>query len=301
MKKYIKPSKFLQQLIVVFGIFMMLPTVTLAQEKTREQIKGRIANIDKEIRKLTYGKEAIGLEFEEISNFSMKVRPILLGYNQTVEAIKLKDDEYDTISMWKHELRKKNNGEYQSLIAKRDNYLKQFKNSGGVMGYFGFKCNTIRELQDEYTRTVYYYQDKKKEYDNIAFELGNLNTERQILALDLQYMVGWTESRIFDLEGCWNLRTGKYVSQIVVYPDNELYAFHGYLEINNLENYQNNQLMFSVNRVDGRTFRGVEYSNYVDDNGNTSQKQIPVIITINSDDNFLTWTSDETVTMQRCN
>lgn len=87
MKKQIKPSKYLLQLIVIFGIFMMLTVVIHAQENTRKQIKDNIANIDTEIRRLTYRREAIGLEFEAISNFSLKARAILIKYNQIVEAI----------------------------------------------------------------------------------------------------------------------------------------------------------------------------------------------------------------------
>ena len=106
---------------------------------------------------------------------------------------------------------------------------------------------------------------------------------------------------ILELEGCWNLRTGKYISQIDIYLDSRQGIYNGVLTVNNLENYKNGQLMFSLYRVSESTFRGKEYTFHTDNNGRTIQKEIPTKITINSDGNFLTWTSDETVTMQRCN
>ncbi len=299
MKKQIKPHKFLQHFIVIFGIFIILPTVITAQN-TREQLDNRIRYIDNEIKRLTYKKEAIGLEFEVISNFSMQARPILAGYNQIVEAIKLKDNELSN-TFWKPELREKKEAEYQSLIAQRDNYLRQFRNSNGVISYDKkVKSNTIGDLQNDWQRTANYYLDQKKEYDNISLELEKLNTERHNLIADLKYMDRSVE-KVLDIQGCWSLRTGKYLSQINILLDPRQGIYNGVLTVNNLENYKNGQLMFSVYRVSGSTFRGKEYTFHTDNNGRTIQKEIPTKITINSDGNFLTWTSDETVTMQRCN
>jgi hypothetical protein len=299
MKTHIKPSKHLQQLIVIFGVFMMLPTVTLAQQNTREQIEGRITFIDDEIKKLTYEKEAISIEFKYLSDFSQLARPHLSRYNQFSEAIKLKQEERPSFFA-PLEAREQYEAELKTLMATRDYYTTHFRNSGGVTSCFKVQCNTIEELQNEYTRSVEYYKDKKREYDNIALELGNLNNKRHNLTAELNYM-GGDFGRIFDLIGCWNLRTGKYISQIGVYSSYDKTYFYGLLEVNNLENYKVGQTMFRVSRVDGRTFRGKEFTYYVDNNGKTNQKAIPVKITINSDGNFLTWTSDETVTMQRCN
>ncbi len=103
------------------------------------------------------------------------------------------------------------------------------------------------------------------------------------------------------LEGCWNLRTGKYLSQIDIYLDSKLGIYAGILTVNNLENYENRQLMFSVYRVSGSTFRGKEYTFNNNSNGRPIPKEINMKITIDIDGNFLTWTSDETVNMQRCN
>lgn len=300
MKKHIKPSEFLQQLIVVFGIFMMLPTITLAQENSRQQIEDRIRNIDNDMRILTYEKEVIGLKFESISNFSMKVRPILLDYNQIVEAIKLKEEERPR-NFWKpegSEAFKSWYEEREALFAQKDNYNNQFRNRGGVKSYFNVQCNTIEELQNEYTRLVEHYKDQKKEYDNIALELGNLNNEKHKLTADLN-SIGGTHDLILDLEGCWSLRTGKYTSHIEVEKKyNE--EFVGYLTMNNLNNYIDGQIMFRVTRVSYDTFRGMEITYIEGYNGQKEEVRIPMKITINSDGNFLTWTSDETVNMQRC-
>ncbi len=299
MKKQIKSYKYLRQFIVVFGLFIIFPHVITAQN-TREQIENRITLLDNEIKRLTYKREAIGLEFEAISNFSMQARPILVGYNEIIEAIKLKDNEISN-TFWKPELREKKEAEYQSLIAQRDNYLRQFKNSNGVISYDRkVKSNTIGDLQNDWQRTSNYYLDKKREYDDIALELEKLNTEYHNHVSELQYM-GNSEEKVINLEGCWLLRTGKYLSQIEVsfYPSNGTYD--GFLTVNNLENYSDGQQMFTVQWVSGGTYRGKEITFYVDNNGNTIRKEIPTKIAINSDGNFLIWTSDETVTMQRCN
>ena len=298
MKKHIKSHTLLQQFIVVFSFFIICPNAITAQN-TREQLDNRIRYIDNEIKRLTYKKEAIGLEFEAISNFSMQARPILTGYNEIVEAIKLKENE-PSYTFWKPELRAKKEAEYQSLINQRDNYLRQFRNSNGVMGCFGDNSNTIGNLQNEWQKTVNYYQEKKMEYDDLALQLEKVNMEYHNLVSELQYM-GNSEEKVINLEGCWLLRTGKYLSQIDVsfYPSDGTYD--GFLTVNNLENYNDGQQMFTVKWVRGGTYRGKEITIYVDNNGNIIRNEIPVKITINSDGNFLTWTSDETVTMQRCN
>jgi len=299
MKKQIKPSKYLQLLILVFGVFMILPTVTLAQENTREQIEGGIRYIDYEIKRLTYKREAIGLEFEAISNFSMNVRPILAGYNDIAEKIQLKQSEIASYGYSFSEKGMQLEEELKSLKSQRDKYLTQFRNSRGVTSLNWVQCNTIEELQNEYTRTVEYYQDQKKKYDNLALELGNLNNEKQNLTAELNFM-GGVGGRIQDLQGCWLLRTGKYTSTITV-TTTDLKEFVGHLTVNNLHNYFDNQMMFRVTRVSPDTFRGTEITFKETSPGNYKGVNIPMKITINSDGHFLTWTSDETVTMQRCN
>lgn len=103
------------------------------------------------------------------------------------------------------------------------------------------------------------------------------------------------------LAGCWNLITGRYISTITVIQISDVY-YQGNLTVNNLEGYNNNQTMFVVSRTSNDSFGGTEYiwSN-PDNSGNRQSMKIPMKITINSDGNLLTWTSDETVTMQRCN
>lgn len=60
--------------------------------------------------------------------------------------------------------------------------------------------------------------------------------------------------------------------------------------------------MLRVTRVSPDTFRGVEITFKETSPGTDfcEDVQIPMKITINSDNNFLTWTSDETLIMQRC-
>ena len=302
MKKQIKPRKYLQQLIVVIVLFMIFPTVTLAQQSTYVQMVNRITNIDNEIKILTYKKEAIGLKFKEISDFSMQARPILAGYNEIVEAINSKDNErsWYSFTLSEHKILKTTwYKEYQSLINKKDNYLKQFRNSGGVISPSWVHCNTIEVLQNEYNKTVINYQDKKKDYDNIAVKLGNLNNEKQNLTAELNYM-GASFGQTYDLSGCWLLRTGRYTSTITVTTTDQK-EFIGRLTVNNLHNYLDGQIMFRVTRVSPDTFRGMEIIFKETSSGYTQGVNIPMKITINSDNNFLTWTSDETVTMQRCN
>jgi hypothetical protein len=281
---------------------MIFPTVTLAQQSTYVQMVNRITNIDNEIKILTYKKEAIGLKFKEISDFSMQARPILAGYNEIVEAINSKDNErsWYSFTLSEHKILKTTwYKEYQSLINKKDNYLKQFRNSGGVISPSWVHCNTIEVLQNEYNKTVINYQDKKKDYDNIAVKLGNLNNEKQNLTAELNYM-GASFGQTYDLSGCWLLRTGRYTSTITVTTTDQK-EFIGRLTVNNLHNYLDGQIMFRVTRVSPDTFRGMEIIFKETSSGYTQGVNIPMKITINSDNNFLTWTSDETVTMQRCN
>lgn len=89
-------------------------------------------------------------------------------------------------------------------------------------------------MKNEWQRTVNYYQDQKKEYDDINLELGNLNNQKQNLTAELNYM-GGVYKQIFDLQGCWLLRTGKYTSAITV-TTKDLKEFVGHLTINNLNN-----------------------------------------------------------------
>lgn len=144
--------------------------------------------------------------------------------------------------------------------------------------------------------------------DGVKYGKWYLNGDPTIKLTDVTYNCDhdseeWKTSAeiVLELEGCWNLRTGQYLSQITVYLDSRQGIYDGVLTVNNLENYKNGQLMFSVYRVSESTFRGKEYTFYIDNNGRTIQKEIPMKIAIDSDGNFLTWTSDETVTMQRCN
>lgn len=230
----------------------------------------------------------------------MQARPILVNYNQLVEATELKAKElHDHLIM--NEKGKRLLAELRSLKTQQDNYLMELRKYN-LMSFFGVSCNTIEVLQNEWQRTINYYQEKKMEYDDIALELEKLNKAKIGFVTDLSYSQdSWQvlDQKKINLEGCWQLRTGKYLSQIDVY-DYGNNTFVGNLSVNNLEGYIDGQRMFVVQWVNGGTYRGSEFTNYLDNNGNRRSKEIPTRITINSDGNFLTWTSDETVTMQRC-
>lgn len=304
MKKHIPYSKFIQKIIVVIGLFIVFPAVTTAQN-TREGIKKRISTIDNEMQILNHKREAIGLEFEAISNFSIKARPILLSYYNIEDAIKLKQDEKREYRLYSDERRKKHD-ELLSLIAQRDNYNTQFKNSGGIISYLpntNERCTSMEELQLEFVDVINHHQKIKLEYDDIALQLGKLNNEKVNLNSELRYAPDlWNVSKEkhINLEGCWQLRTGKYISQINVNLNNQIY-YNGYVMVSNLENYSNGQHIFTVEWVHGSTYRGKEITYNVDNSGISRRNDIPMKITIDSSGNFLTWTStEETVTMQRC-
>lgn len=312
MKIYIKPSKFLQQLIVVFVLFILFP-ITIVAQTGNMQDRDRIDFIDEELSRLNFEKEAIGREFERISNFSVQATPILAGYNQIVEAIELKNEEIrrSSFGLQTSEARNQKEAEIQSLIAQRDNYLRQFRNSNGVISYDNkVKSNTIGDLQNDWQRTSNYYLERKTRYDNINLQLGNLNKERHEIVSKIEYYGGGSltiDDKWNDLEGCWSLRTGKYTSKITVTEKtgqvDGVQRFVGYLTVNNLNNYVDGQLMFSVERKSFSSFVGTEYTVSEPDPISGSVHFVPIRmeITISNDGLFLTWTSDETVTMQRCN
>lgn len=144
--------------------------------------------------------------------------------------------------------------------------------------------------------------------DGVKYGKWYMNGDPTIKLIDVTYNCDhdseeWKTSAeiVLELEGCWNLRTDQYLSQITVYFDSRQGIYEGVLTVNNLKNYKNGQIMFHVYRFSGSTFGGKEYTFYIDKNGRTIPKEIPMKITIDNHGDFLTWISDETVTMQRCN
>ena len=137
--------------------------------------------------------------------------------------------------------------------------------------------------------------------DGVKYGKWYMNGDPTIKPADVTSVFDNDWKIILELEGCWNLRTDPYVSQINVYLDPKQGIYNAVLTVNNLENYKNGQLMFSVYRISENTFEGKEYTFNIDNNGRTIQKEIPVTIAIKSNGNELIWTSDERVEMQRCN
>ncbi len=298
MKTQIKNYKNIQFVISIIVIFTLFTTSTIAQP-TREQKINRIVEIDDEINRLGHLREGIGLGFEKYSRFSKGVRPILTEYNRYVEAISSNQEELS-----KHFSRIRSTeqieAELKSLIAKREALDAQFKNYGGVLSPRKVQCNTIEDLQKEYTLTSIDYHDKKKEYDEISKELGLLQNEKLILTDELKYMTGSSEGEVYELEGCWALTRKGKTSIITVEKKVDRITYVGFLTVNELHNYDDGQKMFKVSRTSNDTFKGTEYTWEEKSNGKKQEVKLSAILTINIDGTILTWKSDETVTMIRC-
>lgn len=268
-----------------------------AQQRTYQDIVKRIDEIDYEINKLTLEKEAIGMEFKGISDFSTRARPILAKHLDYEQKIQSKEEELKNY-FWPFEAKKEKEAELQFLVAHRDNNYEEFKNSGGILSFFKVHCNTIEDLHREYNRTADYYLQQKTKYDNISEKLGKLNYEKHDLEVALKYM-GDEDDIELDPTGCWRLTFGNYVSEITI-SKHESGNYIGTLTVNNLDNYVDGQLVFILSRISYNTFRGTEYTWEEKSDGTKKELKIPVIITLNTDNDFITWTSDQTVTMRRC-
>jgi len=309
MKKHTKKSEIAKYSILLIGLFILFSVTAIAQQSNHhQQVENRIIDIDIEMERLLHLKELISMDYVKISDFSIKARPILTKYNKYIEpineAIQLKRVELNKYSA----LNPYNFKSYQiirdldSLKAKRDKTY--YIDNGGITSkYSKVHCNTIEELQIEYNKNVISYRERKKEFENISLELGKLNTEKTNLETELLYMGG--SGLGGNLLGCWELTTGKYVSIITVTINdkNEYVGYLGYQTENNLQNYSDGQKMFNVTHVSQDTYRGTEYTyKKVKSGGHIINTDIiiPIKITIINKGNSLIWTSDETVTMNRC-
>ena len=310
MKKQIKSPINSQYSILIFGLFMLFSVTTIAQQNTRgQQMANRIIDIDIEMERLMHLKELINMDYVKISDFSIKARPILAKHQKYIESIN------ETIQLKQVELNKyygmvsrvgtdkiyQIESELNSLKAKRDKTY--FIDNGGITSSSKIHCKTLEDLQHEYNETVTSYIEKKKEFEKISIELGKLNTEKTKLETDLLYMGGSGIGG--NLQGCWELTTGKYVSIITVSINdkNEYVGYLGYQTENNLQNYSDGQKMFNVTHVSQDTYRGTEYTYKKVKSGGyiiNTDIIIPIKITIINNGNSLIWTSDETVTMNRC-
>ena len=296
MKNQAKPIKHTPFVIVIFVLFI-IPNLVFAQQQSYQDIVNRIDEIDFELNKLTLLKESIGMDFKKISDFSIEARPFLVNHNKYEEAISLKREELKS-TFWDRKAKEEKEAELQFLIAHRDNDYSKFTDSGGILSFFKVQCKTIEDLQKEYQRTADYYLEQKTEYDKIALELGRLNTEKHDLETKLNYM-GDQSINEMDPTGCWKLQFGNYISEITI-QKNESGSYVGTLTVNNLNDYVDGQIVFIVSRVSDNTFRGIEYTWKEKPNGILGKAEIPAMITINTDNNYITWTSDQTVTMRRC-
>lgn len=296
-----KDSKKIKYFIFIIGLLILFPTVTIAQP-TREKKINRIEEIDDEINRLGYLREGIGQGFEKYTRFSKGVRPILIEYNRCVEDISSNQEELRKV-FGRRRGTDQIEAELKSLIANLEALDAQFKNYGGVLSPRKVQCNTIEDLQKEFTETAIDYHDKKKKYDRISRDLGLLQNEKLRLTDELKYMMGGIEEAdgiVYELEGCWALTRKGKTSIITVEKNVDGITHVGFLTVNELHNYDDQQIMFIVSRTSNDTFKGTEYTWGEKSNGKKQEVKLSAILTINFDGTILTWKSDETVTMRRC-
>lgn len=297
-------SGFKQFVISIFVIFIVFPNTIIAQQSYQD-IVNRVDEIDSEINRLTLLKEYIGMEFKRISDFSIQARPILTRHNEYEEVISLKKEErrrmiFGRIS--KEEIE----AEIKILEVQQDDHHNNYKKSGGIISNIGtinekkvkVQSKTIEELQREYTRITKYYLKQKTKYDKIAKALGELNVDKNNLEVKIKSMNDYHNPEP-DLTGCWVLQFGNYISEITV-SKHISGKFVGKLTVNNLEDYDDGQVVFVVSRINNNVFSGTEYIWKEKPDGMLGKKEIHAMITLNTDNNYLTWTSDQTVTMRRC-
>ncbi len=296
--------------ILILGLFILFSVTAIAQQSDHhQQVESRIIDIDIEMERLLHLKELISMDYVKISDFSIKARPILSKHQKYIdsinETIQLKQVELNKLSAFLNPYDKHNNQIIRDLVsleAKRDKTY--YIDNGGITSkYSKVHCNTIEDLQNEYNENVISYIERKKEFEHISLELGKLNTEKTNLETELLYMGGSGIGG--NLLGCWELTTGKYVSIITVTINdkNEYVGYLGYQTENNLQNYSDGQKMFNVTHISQDTYRGKEYTHKKVNSGGYiihTDIKIPIKITIINNGNSLIWTSDETVTMNRC-
>lgn len=100
---------------------------------------------------------------------------------------------------------------------------------------------------------------------------------------------------IAKLEGCWLLTTGRSTSTIDVYLDEDNF-YHGILIKNKLKYYRDGSEIFKVKRQTHDTFKGDENSF----NKDGYPRKNNLTIKVHRNGNFLTYTSDASTTMNRC-
>jgi len=309
MKIQINSIKNLQLVISIVLMFVLSINSLFAQQQTYENMVNRLDEIDFEMNKLTLLKQSIGMDFKKISDFSVKARSYISKNNNLWERINYEEQQLAYYS--KKYSTTKNRLYVGSQIDKarhaRDSITKlwsenidEFEKNGGMLSFFKVKCNTIEELKEEYNRTADHYLKQKTEYDKINKELGRLNTEKHDLEIKLKYM---DEPNIkendLDPSGCWRLAFGNHISEITIKKDNSG-KYVGTLTVNNLQDYEDGQVVLLLSRVSNNTFKGIEHTWKEKPNGMLGEAIIPAMLTINTDNNYLTWTSDQTVTMMRC-
>lgn len=304
MKNQPKLSKNIKFIISIFVIFIVFPNTIIAQQSYQD-IVNQVDEIDNEIKRLTLLRESIGLEFKEISNFSKKARPLILKYDNINDEILKYKRRLEGYSMYSQEEIKNNEivnyyiKKYEENIVNLTAEQNELMGNKGVVSFFDVNCKTIEDLQREYNRVTNYYLKKKTQYDDIAVELGKLNTDKHNLVTKLKDIEDDEGVIPLDLTGCWKLQFGNHISEITV-SKHESGKYVGTLTVNNLENYYDGQRVFIVSRVSYNTFSGWEYTWEEKPNSTVVEEAIHAVITINTDNNYLTWTSDQTVTMSRC-
>ena len=155
-----------------------------------------------------------------------------------------------------------------------------------MLSFTKVQCNTIEDLQREYQKTSDYFLKQKTKYDDISRQLGKLNAEKHDLETKLKYM-GDQSMRALDPTGCWILAFGNHISEITI-QKHESGKYVGRLTVNNLQDYEDGQVVLLLDRVSDNTFRGIEYTWKEKPNGMLGEARIPAMITINTDNDFIT-------------
>lgn len=135
-----------------------------------------------------------------------------------------------------------------------------------------------------------YEQTKAMQYD-IKNRLPKLQQKIDTLKKKLDTL----KVAIAKLEGCWLLTTGRSTSTIDVYLDEDNF-YHGILIKNKLKHYRDGSEIFKVKRQTHDTFKGDENSF----NKDGYPRKNNLTIKVHRNGNFLTYTSDASTTMNRC-